>query len=300
MSFPVVDIETNDFANIRKLYDENGFVRIDNVFISAEVDEMRSSMDAIVDAMDVKEHPKSVFNTYDENKHTSDKYFLESADKIRFFYEEDAFDKEGNLRYDKHRALNKVGHAVHWLNPTFRKYTFSNKIKEIIRSLDMKKPQIVQSMYIFKQPTIGGAVTDHVDATFLQVDPMDHVVGVWIAVDEATTENGCLWFIPGSHKTSTLDYRFVRTNATDPSQPQVKFIGTRPVYDQSKFVAVPVPRGSLVLIDGLVVHKSEPNTSDKSRHAFTFHVADAEGTKWMPDNWLQETADYKFPNLYEN
>ena len=166
--------------------------------------------------------------------------------------------------------------------------------------MSMVEPQIVQSMFIFKQPKIGGAVTDHVDATFLQVDPMDHVVGVWIAVDEATVENGCLWFIPGSHKTSKLDYRFVRTNSTNPSDPLLKFIGERPVYDQSKFVAVPVPRGSLVLIDGLVVHKSEPNKSEKSRHAYTFHVADAHGTKWMDNNWLQETSDYNFPNLYNN
>lgn len=64
----------------------------------------------------------------------------------------------------------------------------------------MAQPQIVQSMYIFKQPSIGGAVTDHVDATFLQIEPIEKVVGIWIAVDDAEIENGCLWFIPGSHK----------------------------------------------------------------------------------------------------
>ena len=45
-------------------------------------------------------------------QHASDTYFLESVDKIRFFYEEDAFDKEGNLQVEKHRALNKVGHGL--------------------------------------------------------------------------------------------------------------------------------------------------------------------------------------------
>lgn len=51
-----------------------------------------------------------------------------------------------------------------------------------------------------QQPNIGDAVQVHVDSTFLNTDPVDALVGVWIALDDATLENGCLWFIPGSHK----------------------------------------------------------------------------------------------------
>ncbi|KAF1755812.1 hypothetical protein GCK72_012262 [Caenorhabditis remanei] len=70
--------------------------------------------------------------------------------------------------------------------------------------------------------------------------------------------------------TSTSDYRFVRTHDTTVG-PLLKFIGTRPSYDQSKFQHVPISKESLILIHGLVVHKSEANTSDKSRHAYTVH-----------------------------
>lgn len=47
-------------------------------------------------------------------------------------------------------------------------------------------------------------MTDHIDSTFLQVDPPEQVIGVWIALDDATEANGCLWFIPGSHRGTTF------------------------------------------------------------------------------------------------
>lgn len=56
----------------------------------------------------------------------------------------------------------------------------------------------------FQQPKIGGAVTDHIDATFLYVEPIEHLIGIWIAVDDANEDNGCLAFIPGSHRSEFI------------------------------------------------------------------------------------------------
>ncbi|EFO90328.1 hypothetical protein CRE_29155 [Caenorhabditis remanei] len=77
------------------------------------------------------------------------------------------------------------------------------------------------------------------------------------------------------------------------------FQRTRSTNDQSKFQHAPISQGSLILIHGLIVHKSEANTSDKSRYAYTVHVMERKNTKWSEDNWLQETEDYKFPYLYK-
>lgn len=63
---------------------------------------------------------------------------------------------------------------------------------------------------------------------------------------------------------------------------------------------VPVKKGSLVLIHGQVVHKSENNMSDNPRPAYTFHVVDEHGTTWAEDNWLQPSERLPFPLLYEN
>ena len=88
---------------------------------------------------------------------TNDSYFLESNDKIRYFFEADAFDeKTGELRLPKHTSLNKIGHALHYLEPSFKKVTFSEKMKAVARDLQFQDPNVVQGMYIFKNPRIGG------------------------------------------------------------------------------------------------------------------------------------------------
>ncbi|XP_058380227.1 phytanoyl-CoA dioxygenase domain-containing protein 1 isoform X5 [Diceros bicornis minor] len=140
-----------------------------------------------------------------------------------------------------------------------------------------------------------GHVLPHQDATFLYTEPLGRLLGVWIALEDATLENGCLWFIPGSH-TSGVSRRMVRNPAG--STPGTCFQGSEPARDNSLFVPTPVRRGALVLIHGEVVHKSEQNFSDSSRHVYTFHLMEASGTVWSPENWLQPTAELPFPLLY--
>lgn len=94
-----------------------------------------------------------------------------------------------------------------------------------------------------QQPKIGGAVSAHVDSTFLRTEPIERLVGLWLAVDEATEVNGCLWFIPGSHRRSVgTDYRFIRSSTDGASKSLVEFVGQKPAYS-SEFIAVPVKKG---------------------------------------------------------
>ncbi|XP_032978723.1 phytanoyl-CoA dioxygenase domain-containing protein 1 isoform X4 [Rhinolophus ferrumequinum] len=90
--------------------------------------------------------------------------------------------------------------------------------------------------------------------------------------------------------------RMVRAPAG--SAPGTCFLGSEPARDNSLFVPTPVQRGALVLIHGEVVHRSEQNLSNRSRQAYTFHLMEASGTIWSPENWLQPTAELPFPPLY--
>jgi ectoine hydroxylase-related dioxygenase (phytanoyl-CoA dioxygenase family) len=58
--------------------------------------------------------------------------------------------------------------------------------------------------------------------------------------------------------------------------------------------------GTCILIHGQVVHHSEPNRSQNSRHAYTFHAVEQKDTKYAADNWLQPTEKLPFPELYKN
>ncbi|XP_042637388.1 phytanoyl-CoA dioxygenase domain-containing protein 1 [Orycteropus afer afer] len=277
---------------------EDGFLVLEGFLSAEECVTMQERIGEIVAKMDVPLHCRVEFSTQEEEQlraQGSTDYFLSSGDKIRFFFEKGVFDKEGNFLVPPEKSINKIGHALHAHDPVFRCVTHSPKMQALARSLGLQMPVVVQSMYIFKQPHFGGEVSPHQDATFLYTEPLGRVLGVWIALEDATLENGCLWFIPGSH-TSGVSRRMVRSPAC--SAPGTRFLGSEPAWESSLFMPTPVQRGALVLIHGEVVHKSEQNLSDHSRQAYTFHLMEASGTIWSPENWLQPTAELPFPPLY--
>ncbi|XP_051892858.1 phytanoyl-CoA dioxygenase domain-containing protein 1 isoform X2 [Pristis pectinata] len=248
--------------------------------------------------MDVPRHLRTEFSTQEAEQikaQGSTDYFLTSGDKIRFFFESGVFDSKGDFLKPKEKSLNKIGHALHALEPAFKNLTYSLKVQKVAQKLGLQEPVIVQSMYIFKQPRIGGEVTPHQDATFLYTEPPGNVIGFWIALEDATEENSCLWFIPGSHR-APITRRMVRSPKGE--FPLIKFIGQESNYPDNEFISVPVKKGGLILIHGQVVHKSSLNMSDKSRHAYTFHIMESRGTHWSEENWLQPTPELPFPLLY--
>ncbi|XKL59832.1 hypothetical protein PGB90_000848 [Kerria lacca] len=241
----------------------------------------------------IKRRTKSLFSGNVTQPQASDRYFIESANNISFFYETQAFNEDGTFKCDPEISLNKVGHAIHRLNSVFAQITFHEKIKNICRKLKMKKPAVIQSMYIYKNPKIGGQVNAHQDASYLYTEPSS-LYGFWIALDDATEENGCLSFIPESHN-NNVRYRFKR-NPNKNSEKLCITEGCNQVYNDDEFKSLPVKKGTCVIIHGNVVHRSSHNYSDKTRHAYTFHIYDSARSVYSKDNWLQAA----FQNLYEN
>ncbi|XP_003737161.1 phytanoyl-CoA dioxygenase domain-containing protein 1 [Galendromus occidentalis] len=274
-------------------FDKEGCVVIPNFLSRAELQSIKDEVDRIVSALDVS-HKKTAFKTTDDQVDWHDKYFLDSADRISYFFEADAIDHEGNLTVPRDLSLNKMGHALHWDSEVFKKISFKDEVKSVVKSLNFVEPAIIQSMYIFKHPRVGAEVTAHTDCTFLHNEPCK-LVGLWFAVENVTLENGCLSYIPGSHKSETVTRRMVRRG--DDSN-RLEFIGDQREFAAEEFVPVPVEAGGLVLIHGKVVHKSERNLSSYPRPAYTFHVIDMHESVYSPDNWLQPTERLPFTRLF--
>lgn len=280
-------------------FNRDGFLMVENFWTAAECDALREKAHLIVSEADFSQHPMVTFATVSKDgpdaAHSRSDYFVTSGDKIRFFFEEAALGEDGLLKMAPAKALNKMGHALHILDPDFKRATFSEKIKDIARSLDLKKPCIPQSMVIFKPPKIGGVVNVHQDSCFLHTTPMK-LVGFWIALEDADLENGCMWFAPGTHKNG-ITGRMVRTVKDGVLSTTIEG-DMVPSTKPEEFIATPTHKGTLVLIHGEVVHKSGTNLSDRSRNIYTFHLFDAGVSEWSKDNWQQPTEDVPFPFLY--
>jgi phytanoyl-CoA hydroxylase len=226
----------------------------------------------------------TVFTADGTAVHASDDYFLSSGDKIRCFFEKDAFNERGELRQDAHLCLNKLGHAMHDLDPVFKEFSHSSRLAAVAQSIGLKQEKLLQSMYIFKQPRIGGEVTSHVDHTYLWTEPQS-VIGFWFAIDDATTENGCMWALPGGHR---MPVKYRNRLTADRKSTFNEIFDSTP-YPTTGLVPLEAPRGTLILLNGTLPHRSGPNTSDKPRHAYTIHAID--GTASYPsDNWLQRSS----------
>jgi len=298
----------------KEAYSRDGFIIVRGFASSAEVFGMRNRMSDLATQYWHNESARAnaTLFTTDESqldRQAKSSYFLGSAKEIRFFEEKNR------------QALNKVGHALHIHDSVFATYTNSKKVQNLAYELGYNDPVVPQSMYIFKSALSGGAVTSHQDATFLRTFPRQTVAGFWLALDDATIDNGCLWIRNASHREPTRRF-FIRQKSPN-NEVQMKFttnfsntqyesfylddrwvsVSNRLPHDHVPwegsdltaqqashygFFPVPVKAGDLIVFAGTLDHLSLPNSSPHDRHTFQLHIIEGEANYfWCDSNWLQ-------------
>ncbi|HRI81936.1 MAG TPA: phytanoyl-CoA dioxygenase family protein [Opitutaceae bacterium] len=121
------------------------------------------------------------------------------------------------------------------------------------------------SMALCKPAGIGAEKPWHQDLAYFSVNRFDGVAGVWIALDHAKVENGCMHVIPGGHRAGPRSHYWSKVDCE---------ITTAEV-NPANAVAIELPPGGLMIFDGLIPHETPPNRSTSRRRALQFHYRSA-------------------------
>ena len=268
-------------------YRRDGLLVIEDFVDAAACLALRERALALV-AEHAPKAPGTVFSTRDQ-RHAKDAYFEASANRIGAFFEEGAWGADGRLRVPLDRAVNKLGHAMHDLDPVFDAFSRGPRLRAVAEAVGLVDAKLVQSMYIFKQPAIGGEVSCHQDSTYLYTEP-ESVVGFWFAIEDAHRGNGCLGSLPGQHRNGLKEVFRRQADGGFVLKPR----DPAPLWDMSGLEWLEVRRGALIVFDGNLPHLSETNRSAQSRHAYTLHAVSG-AARYPAGNWIQRREGIDLP-----
>lgn len=185
----------------------------------------------------------------------------------------DAFDHVG----EPVRKFEGVGMVRE--DDVFGDLAFDDGVLEVIERLQGPNLKLLRSAAMLKPPGVGSEKKFHQDAAYYPIHPMDHVT-VWIALDQATTENGCMQVVPGAHTDGLLGHEALEYE-TDIT------IAERD-YGPEDTVALPMEPGDVLFQHCLLPHYTAPNETDDWRRAFILsymrsrsRFTDAEPPAWV-------------------
>jgi phytanoyl-CoA hydroxylase len=135
-------------------------------------------------------------------------------------------------------------------------------ILTILEALLGESVQMIQDMALLKPPHFGTEKPWHQDAAYFGWSPPEKIIGVWIALDEATPENGCMHVIPGTHRSGPVPH----THDRDCQIPDARVAVEGDVL-------VPLSPGGVLFFSSLLHHGTPPNNSANRRWALQYHYA---------------------------
>jgi len=130
------------------------------------------------------------------------------------------------------------------------------------------RPELFQSMALIKPPFVGSAKPWHQDNAYFSVTPLDAVIGVWIALDDATVENGCMHVIPGAHREGARRHHHDRDCE----------IATE-LLPAERAIPIELPAGGALFFYGMLPHETPANRTPHRRRALQFHYHAANARK---------------------
>lgn len=238
-------------------YGRAGFLAVENVLSSDEIAAARCDVEALL-----------------EERIQGVNLMPEPAQRERF----EALPPGGRAH-----LVRKLMHFVA-AAPRLRETSEHPGVLAIVERLVGEKVRMIQDMALVKPAQVGSEKPWHQDLAYFDWHPADKVIGVWIALDEASVENGCMCVLPGSHTGGPAAHIHLR----DCQIPDERVVTERTV-------AVPLKPGGALFFHSLLHHGTPPNESPLGRRAVQFHYAGVSCTQ----RTLQEhAADFFDGEMY--
>jgi len=220
-------------------YRDQGYLAMEGVFTAEEVEDYKTALADLIDGR-VKDD--------------------------RLFVQEEPYYKQGDQderATERELRVRKLMGFVQ-IEPRLRAAAYHERVTNLLNQLIEPGHRMVQDMALVKPPFHGSEKPWHQDNAYFDWTPLGGVVGIWIALDKATVENGCMQVIPGTHLAGPTSHFHVRDCQIPDERVQAE-----------KAVVVPLPPGGVLFFSGLIHHGTPPNTSGDRRRALQFHYAAA-------------------------
>ena len=232
----------NDFAS-------DGFLAFTDVLSVAEVKAAKSALSEALQQLSTehRQNKNAYGHTWSATEGNLSIQFERTDSPIN------ADDPELELKVRKYHNVKEASPAVAAMALNHR------NIRAILDALIGAEALLTQDMALVKPPG-GVAKPWHQDGAYFKIAPLEAVCGVWIALDEASVENGCMQVWPGGHRAGALRHY----HAND-----CEIVPDRLAGEQT--VAVPLPPGGALFFSGLLPHQTPINSSNSRRRALQFH-----------------------------
>jgi phytanoyl-CoA hydroxylase len=153
----------------------------------------------------------------------------------------------------------------------FARLAADSRVLDVMQDLIGPDIKLFRDALMMKPPRHGSAKPYHQDSAYWQIDPPD-LVSVWMALDDATLENGCMRVIPGSHASGVLEHKHLQDYQVDEAE-----------LDTSHEIAVPLKSGGCLFFHSLLLHATAPNHSPHPRRSIIISAMSARSRYTGPE-----------------
>jgi len=195
-------------------------------------------------------------------------------------------DHEGRMKERKEKDLVSRADEILFTDhiaeqsPEVMEFVKKEKLTSLVNQFINTDLTLYWNQSVYKKPEVKKDFPWHQDNGYAPVEPEEYIT-CWIALEDATIENGCIWVLPGSHKQGTVPHKETP-------------IGMQCYFGDQPGTPVPLKKGGMVVFSSLLFHRSGPNvTKDQIRKAFIVQYTPAHAKNGDTGEFLNGDIIYK-------